>query len=388
MTSLYKVTLGLATCLMALAAHAEGSAVESSNIAISAAVPQSQVDKKIGLELTTTLLGSSLEDQIENSKWAGGELDIVGHRKFTSYLSTRIDLTVLMSTGTYTNQYTDAGKAPNAIFLNEAVLQLDPLKFFTFEAGVIQTDFLSLPSNFQPLGFPSLRETIHIQGDVLKLSTFAMQSIPTSDSKAVQPTENGLITTLNTFGLSLGTPTEDKDDPGLAVGVTRFSFNNLNASAAQDSQYLGNTMVSPGPQPRFAYDFAGTEFGAQGKMKLTKNWSGSLNGAYLKNDLAPDGSNVGYTYSGGLTVAIAGLEYGIVLGHFYNETDTLPASYASLSRGYNDRLGNKAVLTIEDKKQKIVGKIQYVESTPIIDMPYITDRSTLLFSLESAYEIL
>ena len=89
-----------------------------------------------------------------------------------------------------------------------------------------------------------------------------------------------------------------------------------------------------------------------------------------------------------MTVAIAGLEYGIVLGHFYNETDTLPASYASLSRGYNDRFGNKAMLIIEDKKQKIVGKIQYVESTPIVDMPYITDRSTLLFSLESAYEIL
>lgn len=346
-------------------------------------------NKSTKLELKAGVMGRSLEDEIVNSKYAGGTLDINGERTLIKdYLAARLNLTVMMTSGSFTNLYGDEGKAPNAVYINEAAVSFTPASFLKFEGGVLLTQFSSLPSNFDALGFPGARETIEFGNEDFKIGTFAMQAIPTSDTAAVKSSEAGINSQVQMIGVTLSTDPKDKKDFGLAASVTRFDFKNLNTSAATDSQKLGNTVVAEGPQARFRYEFGGYESSANVAYQMTKRLKGTLSGSYLKNDKAPDLSNKGYLYSAGLSTPISGNELGITAGYFYNESDTLPASYTSTGKGSNNRFGNVVRLSLENKKEKVNGFVQYTKANEIEDRPYTADREIILFGLEVAYEIL
>lgn len=344
--------------------------------------------KKTTLTFTPTLLGRNLEDEYNNSKWAGAQLDIVGERKVSSWLSARLDLSVLMTTGSFTGQYNDEGKAPSGIILNEALVSVKPLRFFSFDAGVIATTFSALPSMFEASGFPSIREKVQAEGDTAKMTVFAMQSIPTSDTRTVQPTENGLTTSMTTVGVGIGPAENYKGALSLEAGITQFRFNNLNSSAATDSQYMGNTVVAPGPQAKFLYEFGGYEAGLGGKLKITRFITAHASGAYLKNTEAPEEKNKAYLYSGGLEVPVAGVSVDTTLGYFYNESDTLPATYSTIGRGHNNRFGGFALVKVESKEEKISGSLKYTRMNEIEDLPYSADRDVIMFTMEMAYDVL
>lgn len=348
----------------------------------------SAAKKSTTLKISPTLLGRNLEDRYVNSKWAGGQLDIVGERKIGEIFSAKLDMSVLMTAGQFTSQYSEEGKAPNAVMLNEAYATLKPFGFFSFDAGVIATSFSALPSTFEASGFPSLRETIQFQGDTMKVSTFAMQSIPASDTRTVQPTENGVTTTMSAVGLGFSPSDSYKGALSLEAGLTRFQFNNLNSSAATDSQYMGNTVVAPGPQAKFVYEFAGYEYGVGGNLRLTTNTSLHGSAAFLKNEQAPEGANKAYTYSGGIAFPTFGLITDLTGGYFYNESDTLPASYSTVGRGHNNRYGQFAKIKIENKNESVSGSLKYTRANEIEDMPYSADRDILFFTVEMAYDVL
>ncbi len=342
------------------------------------------------LQISAGVIGKSMEDRLVNSKWAGGQLGLVGVREFFENMSGTLDLSFLMSAGTFSNQYGEEGLAPTAFWVNEASIAYQPLKILKLEGGVIPMSFSSAPSALDAPGFPALRQSLLWERETFKASLFAAQAIPTSGTRAVKPSENGITTSFTAFGASVGIGTNDRRPSPIALNTSlmRYDFRHLNASAATDSQYLGNTVVAPGSQARFKYGFGGYEATAGLKVRVTPRWSTHASGAFIRNDLAPEPNNKGYQYVGGFGWAFGEREVTLSGGYFYNESDTIPGTYASMGKGYNNRFGNTARIGFEDKKEQISGFVQYVHSNEIEDRPYTADRSTVTFGLEAAYDVL
>lgn len=394
-SSIYRLAILSTLTVGSLSAFAEDSSVLSSGVTagsqLSAQMPEDAYSGVKGskLTLTTTVIGKSMEDRYVNSKWGGGILDVVGERVFNDELSAKLDLTFNLAAGSFSNQYGSEGAAPLGLQLNAAFMTYKPLEAFSLELGVLVTEFSSLPSTFEANGFPGARETVTLKGDLLKASVFAMQAIPTSSTAAVQPSENGITTQVHMAGVGVTSNPDDKENLTLLAGVTAYRFRDLNTSAATDSQYLGNSVVTVGSQARFKYEFAGTETGAAVTYKFTPSTNFKLSGALIRNDQAPDGLNRGYLYAGTL-VTPAGRNKLLTtsLGYFYNEGDTLPGSYAAVGKGFNNRFGNTFSIKWSNEKNKTAGYVKYARANEIDDKPYTADREIVTIGLEAAYDIL
>lgn len=352
-----------------------------------AGVPAAQT-ASTRLELRTGMLGRSMEDTYVNSKYAGATIDLSGERVFTPAFSARLEMSVIMATGTVSNQYSAEGGAPNAFSMNEASLTFKPWTPLTLQAGVLPMQFSSVPSTLEAVSVPSVRQTFALEGRHAKANVFAMQAIPAAGTPAVKMTENGVNSALYVYGGGLSSNPQDRQRLTVSGSVMRFAFENLNTSAATDSQYLGNSVVAQGPQARFAYGFGGHEVSGALAYKMGDKARLTLNGGFLRNERAPSDRNRGYLYTAGVSMPVFGREVGVGGGYFYNESDTLPGSYSSGGRGSNNRFGNIARLTVRDEKQKASGFLSFTRANEITDRPYTADRDTLVFGLEAAYDVL
>lgn len=382
-----KVTVSRVTLAQASSAPATSTAT----LQVSAASVARPVESKkaTSLKVTAGVTGKSMEDRWVNSKWAGGQLGLMGKREFFENMSGALDISFLMAAGTYSNQYGSEGSAPNAFWLDEASLAWTPVKFLKLEGGVIPMSFSSAPSNMDAHGFPSLRQSLLWERKSFTASLFAAQAIPASGTGSVKPSENGITTTYMTVGASVESSEKRSSPLSLNASILRYDFRNLNSSAATDSQFLGNSVVgSPGPQARFKYGFGGYEAAGGMKLRLGSRWSTRASGAFIRNELAPNNTNRGYQYTGGFGYKFGERELTLTGGYFHNQSDTIPGAYASLSRGYNNRFGNVARIALSDKKESISGFVQYVRSNEIEDRPYTADRDTVTFGLEAAYDVL
>ncbi|MCM2282185.1 MAG: hypothetical protein NDI61_10100 [Bdellovibrionaceae bacterium] len=386
-----------ASSLATTSSAAESTAVNPAAVAPATAtlqVPASAVSaptretKKTSLSVSAGVTGKSMEDKWVNSKWAGGQVGLTGSREFFEIMQATLDVGFLMTAGTFSNQYGSEGSAPTAFWLNQASLSAQPFSFFKLEAGVLPMAFSSLPSALDAPGFPALRENLMWEGRSLGAELFAVQAIPSSGTGAVKPSENGITTSFTAIGANLSSSEQTRAALTFKTSVLRYDFYNLNASAATDSQYLGNSIVAPGPQARFKYAFGGYEAAGELKLRMGSRWSARTTGAAIRNEKAPAEFGRGYQYTGGLGYKWGDREVTVSSGYFYNQADTLPGTYASLGKGFNNRFGNTARIGFEDVKEKITGFVQYVRSNEILDRPYTADRDTVTFGLEAAYDVL
>lgn len=378
-----------------LAAAQATSSVLKSALAEPEASPLDEADRplltarKSKLSVTAGMLGSSKEDVFMNSKFMSGTLGISGETAFTDYLSAQLALGFQLSSGNYSNRYSEEGSAPNATYLDKALIELRPFSFISLQAGIISTEFSSFASTFEANGFPGVREALNLKGETLAASIYAMQAIPTSSTPSVKMTESGVTSAFKAYGTEIGTNPDDKGILTLKASYLRFQFDNLTSSAAKDSEGLGNTVIVPsGAQPRFVYGFSGNEVGLGGTLKITGRTSLRLGGTLLRNDEAPDKKNRGYVYSGGFTTRVFRGDLSVTGGYFYNESDTLPASYASGARAANNRFGQYVNIKHELKKDQITSFMKYVRANEIEDLPKTADRDHVSVGLEVAYEIL
>lgn len=352
-------------------------------------LPLPSKEKRTEFSLSTGLLGRSMEDLYVNSKYAGGTIALSGAHRISKELSARMEVGFILSAGSYSNLYGSEGSAPNIVYIDEAAVSYRPLKNLLFEAGVILTQFSTMPSNLESLGFPSLRQAYDFGNEDTKAQIFAQQSIPTSDTAAVQATQAGITTTFLAYGAGFSTNLQKENGFGFSGSASRFEFNNLNASAATDSQLLGNSVDSAGgPQARFRYGFAGTELGAGASYRFSQGTELSLNGAFLRNELAPEGKDRGYLYTVGFAQPLGVSEVSASIGYFYNEEDTLPASYTSSGKGSNNRFGQVARLGYTNSKENVTGFVQYTRANEIVNKPYTADRDIVVLGLEVSYDVL
>lgn len=345
--------------------------------------------RKTKLSVTTGLLGRSLEDRYVNSKYAGGAINLNGTHRLADGLEARLAVGFILSAGSYSNLYGSEGSAPNAVYVDEAALAYKPFSSLSLEAGVILTQFSTMPSNMESMGFPSLRQTFEMGNDDYKAQLFATQAIPTSDTAAVQATQSGITTTLLMYGIGGTTNAQDRQGLTLSGSIGRFQFENLNSSAATDSQTLGNSVdAGGGPQARFRYEFEGTEIGAKTAYRFRNGFQANLSGAFLRNEKAPEGKNKGYLYSIGGALPLGNREISASVGYFYNEEDTLPASYTSTGKGSNNRFGQVARFGMANSKDAVSGFVQYTRANEIVNKPFTADRDIIVLGLEIGYDVL
>jgi len=356
-----------------------------------ASTPKKEEDKKYSLTFKPGMIARTLEDRYQNSKWAGATFEISGGTKISEMLSTRYGLALYMTSGSYTNQYTQAGSAPSTWLLDEAVVAADLTKWLKLEAGVMPNSFSSLPTNFDAAtGFPGIKQTLTSEGTHHKATLYSFQGVPASDSRTVRITESGVTSTYFTVGASAQSNPKDRQRLTLSANVMRFEFGRLNSSAAQDSQFYGNTIVGlSSPQPRFRYGFQGYEGSMGAKYRLNSRFTLQAQGGYMVNTLAPDKLNTAYLYSGGVKTELTnGQSVTVSGGYFYNEPDTIPGSYASLGRSFNNRFGHHARIAYEHKPSQFATFVNYVRANEIFDKPFTADRDTITVALEVGYDIL
>ncbi len=342
---------------------------------------------KTNAQLMTILIGRSIEDQIVNAKWMGTSFELVVDQEFQSWLKAHLDMNSFFATGSFSNLYTQEGHAPSGFLLTEASLEVDPFSFMSFKGGVLFTEFSDIHSSFQGAGFPGARAALHFKNETLSTELWTSQVIPTSDTAEVKSAENGITSRLSLVGgnLKLG---DAKSLANLKLGLTYFDFIDLTSSAAVDSQYLGNTVTLTGSQARFNYDFKGWETSGSTSIRLGSRTRIGVDGSYLKNPQAPETANLAYSYVFKLTRKFGLIDVIPSFGYFYNESDSLPATYSRLNYSYNNRLGTIAGLATVFTKQKITAFARWLKADEIEDRPFTADRNIVTIGVEADYDIL
>lgn len=339
------------------------------------------------LSMTTGITGSSREDRFVNSKYVGGIISIEGEASISDYFSSRLGLTFFLTEGSYSNRYGSEGKAPKAMYLDEALVEVRPIEQVAVQAGIVKTRISPFTSTLDANGFPGFKETVKLEGDYLKTSLMAIQAMPTSTTATVKQSESGVTTSFIAYGGEISTNPKGSDGLTLQASLARFEFNNLTSSAAKDSEGLGNSIQSTS-QSRFLYGFAGTETGLGASYKFNKDTSLKIGGTFLRNDLAPEQKNKGYVYSASLSFPAFSGSLTTSAGYYYNESDTLPATYTSGTRGFNNRFGQFGSLRHTLKKHNLSSYLRFTRVNEIEDRPTVDDRNSVSIGLEVDYDIL
>lgn len=360
--------------------------------ASSMTLPQTQAvketDRQTKLSVNAALVGVSSEDKVMNSKQGGPRFDLAGSHKFTSYLKADIDVSLFVMTGALTNRYTNEGSAPNGFLLGRAVLEVAPVSWAYLQVGVLDVSFSSIISTWDNQGFPGLQEGLVAKTDSFEATVWASQTIPTSSTKEVRSSENGINTQLNLVGLTLSNDPNEKRDFKLQANATHFQFKNITTSAATDSIYLGNTVTPVGSQARFTYEFEGNEFAGLMGYKFTERWKMEVSGSELRNNAAPEQLNKAQYVQGKIFYKTNGPELGLTMGSFANESDSLPAVFTSSRSANNNRFGYTVKIDSNWEKEKFTTYMRYTQANEIVDRPFSADRTTISIGLEAAYEIL
>jgi len=349
-------------------------------------------NKSSKLSLTTTLSSKSVEDKIVNSKTSGALVGLTGERTFTPYLSGVIDITMIMMTGNFSNRYTAEGGAPNGLDISEASLTgklwSHETQSFSLSAGVMPIDFTTLISMWDGPGFAGIKESYNSDGDQIKGQIWASQTTPSSSTAAVKSSESGINSQLQLVGANISTNNLGTSPLTFKAGATRFDFQNLTSSAATDSQYAGNSVVQIGNQAKFKYQFKGYEGAASMGAKLNNHWQMEFLASYLTNTEAP--TTLNKAQMGQIKTSYLGndVKYTTSVASFYNEADTLPASYTVAGLGNNNRFGWSASFKSEWEKQKVSAILKFVQANEIQDNIYTADRQILSLSVEAKYDIL
>ncbi len=371
---------------------AGAQSVESLHSAVPKADADPSPNKNAKLNLTTTVSSKSVEDKILNSKTSGAVLELVGERTFTPYLSGTIDISMIMMTGNFSNRYTAEGGAPNGLDISEASitgkLWSKETQSFSVSAGVMPIDFTTLISMWDGPGFAGVKESYNSDGDQVKGQFWASQTTPSSSTAAVKSSESGVNSQLQLVGANISTNNLDTSAFTFKAGATRFDFQNLTSSAATDSQYAGNSVIQIGNQARFKYEFKGYEGAASMAAKLSNHWKMEFLASYLTNTEAPTTLNKAQMGQIKTSYLGDGIKLTTSVASFYNEADTLPASYTTVGLGNNNRFGWSASFKSEWEKQKVSAILKFVQANEIQDNIYTADRQILSLSVEAKYDIL
>ncbi len=338
--------------------------------------------------LTVSVNGRRIHDQYVKSSTAGPGLELAAQHRFNGKLAADLVVGALMNSGTASSLFTTEGQPSSSVYMSEASLSWEPVDPIAFRGGVIETRFSTNQSIFRSTGFPGVMERARFGGDRYSLALAATQTMPTAlgISKNYVDSDRQPYLLLHTIGGAAGA---EDDRVSLSASLTHFLFSDLPANAAQDSRFVGNSVVGLGASAaRFQYGFQGFEASALLRARLSRAMGVELKGASLRNQDAPEGKNSGYNATVTPVIGLASVEIKPEVGYFHNESDTLPASYTSTGVGSNNREGWLAGVKAKFKDENVTLSARWVEANKIDPNPYTADRTIFTVGLETTYDLL
>jgi hypothetical protein len=269
--------------------------------------------------------------------------------------------------------------------LDEASFSLKPLQALQLSAGIVYAQFNPISSTFSPSGFSGLRESYIFQKGNFETSFNADQISPNSvkmADRAVDQEKNPFLNILNTNLVY------NDDKFKIGFGYSRYDFYGMTSASAQDSRYLGNTVVGQGLDiVTYKYKFRGQEVAAMAEVTTRLDDKLGVSGHITKNDEAIRNrdtawlTNIFYQYNFD--------QFSLVpsVSRFRFESDVMPAFFSSGNYGYLNRDGYYGEIRGLFNKYNVEAYVRYLDAKEAEFKAVQSDRIAVSLGMEVKYEI-
>ncbi len=311
---------------------------------------------------------------------------------YSSWMSFDLELSGIFVAGNTKNLYTDEGKGTNIVIIDEAAINLKPVKELDLRFGALTTKINPILSIMSENAFVGMiqRYTFTSSDQLMKLSAGAEEAIPSAGTVTPGLIDGGS----NAFFLT-GTLAADVNLTGiksrLRIASTAYEFENLSSNVATDCRFIGNSPESfenVGDAARFRIGFAGYESAASFKTDWTNTFSSEWTGSTIINHKAPGDRNNGIQTFVNVKQKYEKFNLVPSVGYFNMAADVTPATYTIFPNRYQNRKGYTLELDLQLDKQKVVFFGSYTRANVLQNSVYLADRNMFNLGLEAKYDFL
>lgn len=377
--------------MMSLSASVTAIAQTQSTMSVSSNVtaPKDEEEKpyKPTGKLLFAVFSRQTEDDFSRSHQGVTVINPEFSARYGEYITLGLDLAGQFGTGNASNFWTEDGKAPNAIFLNEAYAKINVHKNIFVKTGAIRTPLNPISSIMTPGAFMGAQEEWQIGADDSNITVNAFQAIPSSGTVTKRVYDDGT----QAYFLSQTVSAKLKSSSGFEAraAATRYQFENLSTNVATDSYFLGNSLSAfegSSKSFRFRHGFMGTESAISLKQEVGKH-DMYVFASMIQNDQASDGKNKGSMVGGNVKTTFGNYIVRPSYARFNYDADVIPTVYTTMTARYQNRDGYRVGLDLELKKERLALKSSYIKMDLKDANPYLADREIYNLAVEAKYDI-
>lgn len=344
-------------------------------------------DKVFSLALSMHTRGSRIDDDNVKASTSATSVSVDFTWNMTTWFKSDLSAGFQLASGQSQTVYGSETNPYTGPTIDEASFTFKPGDVLAVSAGLVGTQFNPIYSVFGGDALAGFREVLNYENGIFRTSLKGYQAVPTqlnSSNRIIDDNQDAsLILTNFNIGL-VGKRNE------LMLSYSKYDFYKMASAAAEDSQYLGNTMISDEGDNNnfFRYKFQGQEvaLGAATTFRLDDKLS--FKGTYMKNDQAPERRNTGWMTQTAYLLNMGRYSFRPAVTRFRLEPDVLPSFYTIGSYGYTNRDGYSGELRGGIKKYNFEGYVRYVDAKEIENKLFQSDRVSYTVGLEVKYEIL
>jgi hypothetical protein len=299
---------------------------------------------------TLGLGGESFANDREQAQSAGFDLGGALRYGLLKSVEVKAKANISLYSGYVQSRFGD--QTPRSgVFLQEAVVQIQPISQLTLLAGAIDQGHLRAPLLVSARPFPGALQRLVLSSERLELQVKAQQTIPTSTTLATRSVDIESSPTFFTETCVL--TARPFQNLTLTAHATHFAFRDLPSAVAGESSVHGNTVDDVTPnKSRFVYNFDGWLAGGGGTLAFSDNVSLIAEGYMIQNSQAPESYRNGQTAALSLELTLPnGIELVPKAEVYFNESDVSPAYYNSSAHGHGNRVGWVADFEVRFKKR-------------------------------------
>jgi len=374
---------------LSLAFHAKAQSSSALSVSPNVSAPKEEEEKqyKPTGKVLFSVYSRQTEDEFSRSHQGVTVINPEFSARYGEYITLGLDLAGFFGTGNASNFWTDDGKAPNTILLNEAYAKINIHPDLFVKAGAIKTPLNPLMSIMTPGAFMGAQEEWQIGADDSNITVNAFQAIPSSGTVTKRIYDDGT----QAYFLSQTVSGKLKAQTGTEVklAATRFQFENLSTNVATDSYFLGNSLTAfegSSKSFRFRHGFMGTESGVTVKQEIGKHEL-FLFASTIVNDQAEAGKNKGNMVGGSVKTVFGNYIVRPSYTRFNYDADVTPTVYTTMTGRFQNRDGYRVGIDIELKKERLALKNYYIKMDLKDANPYLADREIYNIAVEAKYDI-
>lgn len=304
------------------------------------------------LKLLGSLLGSSHSDLNSHSTVGGVQLEARYHDILVSNLGYRLAGVARVESGQSISTTTNAYAPENEFQLLDAHLfiapQLGPTAL-DFRAGILDQSRWVTQLGYKKTGFLGLREGVSLPVDTDFQTTLSLnteQSLPTEIGHQKFPTQQE-NRSMHLVEELVG---RHKNADGFVIegAIQHFYFSELSSQSANDSRFLGNTVVGLGPDSAIqVYRYQGFGYHLGTELPLTRRVHTQAGLSFSNNWKALTGANQAWLASISCSWAPTAFYELIPFFERFNfEADSYPAIFTASQYGFRNRAGNRVGIRV------------------------------------------